>query len=283
MNVTTDKTENLRSARRYIDEASKRGSRIVTLPECFQSPYATDKFEEYSEVIPGDLSVCSKDEHPSMYMLREAAKANGVYVVGGSIPERDADKIYNTSVAIDPSGAIVAKHRKVHLFDIDVKGGQRFKESDTLSGGSSITTFSADVGERTVKVGLAICYDLRFPELSQIMREDGCGVLIFPAAFNTTTGPLHWELLLRARAVDQQCFVVAASPARSPDPSAYQAWGHSMVVSPWGHVLAGGEDIQEREGIVYADVDLNDADNIRESIPVSYQRRNDLYELRRVK
>lgn len=277
--VSTDKKANLSSAREKIDQAAEAGARIVTLPECFQSPYATDQFEEYSEEIPSNLSRCNETDHPSMYMLRKAAMENEIYLIGGSVPERDGKKIFNTSVVVDPNGEMIAKHRKVHLFDIDVKGGQRFKESDTLSAGNSMTSFVAKVSDKvSVKIGLAICYDIRFPEMLQLMRQDGCQMLVFPAAFNTTTGPLHWELLLRARAVDQQCFVVAASPARNPE-SGYQAWGYSSVIDPWGKVVAGGDEIQERPGTIFADIDLSQVDSIRESIPVGYQRRKDLYSL----
>lgn len=275
--VSTDKIKNLEATRSAIDDAAKNGASVISLPECFQSPYATDQFPVYAEEIPKDLSKCDKSKHPSTDMLRRAAMENNVYIIGGSIPEREGDRVYNTCVVVDPAGDLVAKHRKVHLFDIDVPGGQRFKESDTLSSGSSITTFDTPF----CKFGLAICYDIRFPELSQIMREQGCKVLVFPAAFNVTTGPLHWELLLRARAVDQQCYVAATSPARNPE-SAYQAWGYSSLVDPWGKVIAGGDEIAERPGTVYADIDLSEVDTIRQSIPVGFQRRKDLYELNAV-
>eukprot|EP00940_MAST-03C_sp_MAST-3C-sp2_P002256 g2256.t1 len=274
--VSEDKERNLAATRKAIAEASKNGASVVSLPECFQSPYATDQFPVYAEEIPENLADCDASKHPSTTMLREAAKENKVYLIGGSIPEREGDRIYNTCVVVDPSGSMIAKHRKVHLFDIDVPGGQRFKESDTLSGGNCVTTFDTPF----CKIGLAICYDIRFPELSQIMREEGCKVLVFPAAFNTTTGPLHWELLLRARAVDQQCYVAASSPARNPE-SNYQAWGYSSVVDPWGKVVAGGDGICEGPGAVYAEIDLETVDTIRQSIPVGFQRRADIYKLER--
>lgn len=272
--VTADKQANLVSARKSIDEAVRNGASMVSLPECFNSPYATDQFPVYAEEIPMDLSLCTREAHPSTTMLREAAIENNVYIIGGSIPEKDeSGSVYNTCVVVSPDGQLVAKHRKVHLFDIDVPGGQYFKESDTLTGGASITTFDTPY----CKVGVAICYDLRFPELSLLMREQGCELMVYPAAFNVTTGPLHWELLLRARAVDQQCYIAAASPARTPGGEGYQAWGHSMVVGPWGDVAAGGDAIQERPGTVYADIDLSIVHAMRQSIPVGQQKRHDLY------
>jgi omega-amidase len=212
---------------------------------------------------------------PTTAALSEAARENGVWLLGGSYPEVDPNngRVYNTSVVFDPRGEIVATHRKVHLFDIDIPGGQYFKESDTLSGGAQMTTFDTP----WCRMGLAICYDVRFPELSMLMRDAGCDVLLFPAAFNVTTGPLHWELLLRARAVDNQVYVAAISPARSEDSNAYQAWGHSSIIDPWGKVAAGGDAVAEGSGTIVSEIDLDAIASIRQSIPVSHQKRHDVY------
>lgn len=199
----------------------------------------------------------------------------------GSIPERalpaagqpaDAPpRIFNTCVAFGPDGELLARHRKVHLFDIDVPGKITFRESDTLTGGDRLATFDTPFG----RVGLGICYDIRFPQLSMLLRAAGCSILVFPGAFNTTTGPVHWELLQRARAVDTQCFVLTASPARVPGPG-YQAWGHSSVISPWGEVLATTD---EGPATVVADLRLAHVAEVRASIPVGVQARSDLYKL----
>lgn len=165
------------------------------------SPYSTEQFPKYAEEIPPTAAELNIDSHPSTFMLHDEAKRSGIYLIGGSIPERDADgRVYNTSVVFDPTGDIVAKHRKVHLFDIDIPGRMTFKESDTLSAGSSLTTVDTPYG----KIGIGICYDIRFPQLALLYREVGCKLLIYPGAFNMTTGPIHWELLQRARAVDCQ-------------------------------------------------------------------------------
>ena len=142
-------------------------------------------------------------------------------------------------MCISTTGTVLAKHRKVHLFDIDIPGKIRFKESETLSAGDAITVFDVPwKGEKTsVRCALAICYDIRFPELHLAAREKGAEILLIPAAFNMTTGPKHWELVARARAIDTQCYVLMCSAARNVQAS-YHAWGHSMVVSPWGAVLA---------------------------------------------
>ena len=190
----------------------------------------------------------------------------------GSIPEVDAaGRVYNTCVAFGPDGEIVAKHRKVHLFDIDVPGRITFRESDTLTGGDSLATFDTPYG----RVGIAICYDIRFPLLAMLLRAAGCRLLVYPGAFNLTTGPAHWELLQRARALDTQCFVAGVSPARNPD-AAYQSWGHSSVVSPWGDVLVTTD---EKPGTIFAELRLAQVDEVRTQIPVGVQARTDLYSL----
>lgn len=238
------------------------------LPEIWNSPYATAAFPEYAEALSNS---------PSSILLREKAIEHSLWIVGGSIPEVDDNRIYNTCQVFSPTGEVVAKHRKAHLFDIDVPGGIRFFESETLSAGSSVTDFDTPWG----KIGLGICYDIRFPEYALALRAKGCKILIYPGAFNMTTGPAHWELLQRARAVDTQCFVLTASPARvesSPDLKYphYAAWGHSTAVTPWGDILATRD---ETEGIVTADLDMSKVEEMRQAIPVEKQKRVDLYHL----
>lgn len=230
-----------------------------------------------------------------------------MWIVGGSIPERvpknqddddtrahQNDKIYNTCICINPNGIVVAKHRKVHLFDIDVPNKITFRESDTLTAGDTITTF--DEGDVFGTIGIGICYDIRFPQLSQCMIDRGCRILIYPGAFNLTTGPAHWELLQRARAVDGQCYVLTVSPARTLPPNTsnaeheeqgkrstagngkeyphYTAWGHSTAVSPWGEVIA---TCDEREHVVIVDLDMEAVGEMRRNIPTFAQKRSDLY------
>jgi len=268
----SNKEENLKHASELVKEAVAAGANVVTLPECFNSPYQTSAFPEYAEDL-GGLSVGSipkENQGPSAFALSQMAKENQVYLIGGSIPEREGESVYNTCLVFGRDGSLLAHHRKIHLFDIDVPGGIKFKESDTLTGGKSLTSFETEYG----KFGVGICYDIRFPELSQVMALDnGCDFLCFPGAFNMTTGPLHWELLARARAVDNQAYVAVVSPARNPD-SNYQAWGHSSVIDPWAKVISTCE---EKEAIIYADVDLETVKTVRQSIPVRVQRRKDLY------
>ncbi|GAB0489638.1 hypothetical protein MMPV_000863 [Pyropia vietnamensis] len=263
------------------------GVGLIVLPECFNCPYDTSVFSQYSEPVPPvgtPLGQVADSASPTVSMLQQAAAAAGAVVVGGSLPEAGADgAIYNTCVVVGADGTILATHRKVHLFDVDVPGGVCFKESDALTAGGAVTSFS--MGDPVGTVGVGICYDVRFPEYAGVLvRERGARMLVFPGAFNSTTGPAHWELLLRARAVDGQCFVVACSPAWGADGEGgggkgYEAWGHSMVVGPWGdvRVVAG-----RGEETLYADINLEDVHRTRRAIPTSVQRRLDLYSLKTV-
>ncbi|GLG98715.1 Omega-amidase NIT2 [Gryllus bimaculatus] len=274
--VGHNKSENVKRALNLIKTAKTNGCQVVALPECFNSPYGTSTmrrkknantyrkyFSEYAENVPNG-STCQN--------LSKAAKENNIYLIGGSIPEIDGGKLYNTCTAWGPSGELLAQHRKVHLFDIDIPGKITFKESETLSAGSNFTFFDTPF----CTVGLGICYDLRFETMARIYQKKGCQLLIYPGAFNMTTGPLHWELLLRARATDNQLFMAGVSPARVENAD-YVAWGHSTVVDPWGKVLAKAEFDEE---IVYADIDLNALEEVRKSIPISVQSRDDIYEVK---
>lgn len=262
MPVTADKQENLRTARRCLEEAAAHNVDLAILPEMFCCPYENACFRTYGEPEGG----------PAQETLRKAAADLGLYVVGGSLPELEDDRVYNTSYVFGPDGTQLAKHRKVHLFDIDVAGGQSFRESDTLSPGNAITTFETAFGT----MGLCICFDLRFEELARCMCLRGAKVLFVPAAFNMTTGPAHWELLLRQRAVDNQLFTVGTAPARV-ESSSYVAWGHSMVCEPWGgivHQCGTGEEVAVTE------LELSRIDAIRRQLPILSARRTDLYEVR---
>lgn len=263
LSVGANKADNIAHAVAMVTRAAREGgAEVVTLPECFNSPYGTKFFPEYAE----DLSTGSS---PTLDALSKCAKDNEIHLIGGSIPEREEDRLYNTCVVYGPDGDVVGKHRKVHLFDIDIPGKMTFKESDALSPGDSLTCFST----KKCKIGVGICYDIRFAEMALAYRDMGCQLLVYPGAFNMTTGPAHWEALSRSRALDNQVYVATASPARDANAS-YVAWGHSTVIDPWGHVTATTE---EAEAIVYADVDLDYVRTIRDQIPIGRQRRNDLY------
>lgn len=264
-----DKAANLVKVQNFIDSAVHNSTigkiDVVMLPECFNSPYAVDKFREYAENIP---------DGESTNLLSQLAKKHGVFIVGGSIPELgEDDRIFNTSVTFGPSGEVLAKHRKAHLFDIDIPNGITFKELTTLSAGDKATVFK--LGEFG-NVGLGICYDIRFPELAMaaLRLPYNAFAMFYPGAFNTTTGPLHWHLLARSRAVDNEIFTVLCSPARDVGGDGYQAYGHSLVVDPKGNIVA---EAGEGEEILYAELDKLLLPAARTGIPVHYQRRFDIY------
>lgn len=273
-----DKAANLAHARDKVHEAASTGAKIIILPECFNSPYGCDYFPSYAEHLTPYPP--SAEQSPSYHALSTMAKETGTYLIGGSIPEAvvggaeqtDKSKIkyYNTSLVFGPKGELLATHRKVHLFDIDIPGKITFRESDVLSPGNKVTI--VDLPEYG-KIAVAICYDIRFPELGTIAARKGCFALVYPGAFNLTTGPLHWKLLGQGRAVDNQVYVVMCSPAR--DMSAhYPAWGHSLVVDPMAQVVVEAE---EGETIVTAELTGEKIEETRKGIPLRDQRRYDVY------
>ncbi|RMJ27067.1 Nitrilase family protein Nit3 [Aspergillus sp. HF37] len=265
-----DKTVNLSHARTKVLEAANAGASLIVLPECFNSPYGTQYFPKYAETL--SPSPPSRDQSPSFHALSAIASEAKSYLVGGSIPELEpsTNKYYNTSLVFSPAGSLIGTHRKAHLFDIDIPGKIQFKESDVLTPGNQLTI--VDLPEYG-KIGLAICYDIRFPEAAMIAARKGAFLLVYPGAFNTTTGPLHWTLLARARAIDNQVYVAMCSPSRDMN-ATYHAYGHSLVADPSANV---SPEAAEKEDIVYKDLDNDTIVNTRKGIPIYTQRRFDLY------
>ncbi|KAI0849282.1 carbon-nitrogen hydrolase [Daldinia vernicosa] len=267
-----DKTANLAHARDKVVEAARAGAKLIVLPECFNSPYGTNYFPQYAEtLLPGPPS---PDQSPSYHALSAMAAETGAFLVGGSIPEADPDpstnKYYNTSLVFGPDGALLASHRKVHLFDIDIPGKMTFRESEVLFPGNKVTLVDLPGYGR---IAVAICYDIRFPELATVAARRGAFALVYPGVFNLTTGPLHWRLQGQARALDNQLYVALCSPARDMD-AAYHAYGHSLVVDPMARVLV---EAREEEDIVYWDLDGETILETRRNIPLATQRRFDVY------
>lgn len=250
MHVTWDKAQNLKKAARMVEQAAGAQATLAVLPEMFQCPYENQAFPLYAE----------EEEGESFQSLSAMARKNGVVLVGGSIPELCDGRIYNTSYIFGPDGKLLGRHRKVHLFDVDVPGGIRFRESDVLTAGESITVVDTPAG----RIGVAICFDIRFAEMFRAMAVAGAEIICVPAAFNMTTGPAHWELSFRMRAVDNQCFVAGCSPARD-ETGSYVAYGHSLAADPWGTVLAQAGTCEQ---VVLADLDLGQIDRVRRSLPV---------------
>ncbi len=254
-----EKEQNRKDAEGFLEESKRNNAQLIALPEMFICPYDSTFFKDYAEEIP--------EGETSVWIMRMAKKLN-VYILAGSIPEKSGDRYYNTSIFAGPDGNINGIHRKIHLFDIDLEN-QKFKESDTFSPGSQVTVVDTEL----CKIGIAVCYDLRFPELFRLMAQKGALLIIVPALFSMSTGPHHWELLLRARAVDNQMYLVGASQARNHG-NFFVSYGNSMIVDPWGNVLSNAG---EKKGIIYADIDLELVNKVRRELPVLKHLRNDLY------
>ena len=271
MKVIDNKEQNIKKAIAMINKANEKGADLAILPEMFNCPYESEKFVEYSEVC---------DDSYTLKSISSIAKEKSIHVLAGSIPEKviakNDDKtqeyIYNTSFYIDDNGKILGSHRKMHLFDINIKGKVCFKESNTLKAGNEVTVIDTPFG----KIGIAICYDIRFIELSRLMTLKGAKILIFPGAFNLATGPAHWKLLFQSRAIDNQVFTIGVSSAHNKE-SNYESYGHSIVCNPWGEAIAQAKYDEE---LIIAEIDLNEVDKIREELPILVNRRSDIYELK---
>jgi deaminated glutathione amidase len=260
LNSTADKARNLATAERLVRAAAADGAGLVALPEKWNLLAAGEDLAAGAEPLDG----------PSLSAARDWARALGIHLLAGSISERvgDGEKPFNASVLIGPDGEDLAVYRKIHMFDVDA-GGVSYRESAHEQPGTEIVT--APVGELTA--GLTVCYDLRFPELHRIRAVRGARLLTVPAAFTSTTGRDHWEVLLRARAIENAVFVLAPGQVGKAPPH-YDSYGRSMIVNPWGVVLATAPD---EECFVAADLDLAAQERVRESLPALANRRPAAY------
>lgn len=264
MRASNSKEENLLRADRYVEQAVKSGAEIVALPEMFSCPMVHKYYREFAEPKGGKVYSA----------LSDMAKRHGVILIGGSSPELAGaaaggggkePKIFNTSWTFDSNGNEIYEYRKRRLFDISLRDGREFKESKTFqSGAKAPSSFDTPFG----RVGLAICFELRFVTDFVEIEQSGAKVCFVPANFSIPTGQAHWELLFRARALDSQFFVVGVSSARDPE-SKFMSYGHSIVTDPWGDVLwQAGEE--ECVGVV--SIDLDEVDKRREELPVASSR-----------
>lgn len=246
-----------------LKQAADRGADLAVLPEIFNMPYDMTLVPERAESIPGG---------PTCEKLSHWAKSYGLVLVGGSMAEVDADgRYYNTSTLWDSNGDLLTCHRKVHLFDVDLPGGVSFKESSILSPGEKVTVAPV-LG---MKIGIAVCYDVRFPEIFRLMTLKGADFVALPGAFNNVSGPNHWEILLRNRAMENTIYVAGVS-GLAPEDSGYHSWGHSMLVDPFAEVLV---NMGRAEGIAMGKIDPERIRDIRARLPMLKQRREDLYKL----
>lgn len=255
MRSTDDLAANLETCKSLTAKAAADGARLVVLPECF-SFLGRGERDKLAIAEPTD------GEGPIMTMLRDTAAKHGVWIVGGGTPERipgDPKRTFNTALAIDPRGEVVARYRKIHLFDVDIPGGTTLRESDATAAGDEVVVVEMD----GAKVGLSICYDLRFAHLYRALAHDGADVLAVPAAFTRITGQAHWHVLNRARAIENGAFVLAPCQFGTLAGGA-ECYGHSLIIDPWGRVLADGG---EEEGFIVAELDLAEVEAARARIP----------------
>jgi predicted amidohydrolase len=251
MRSGSDRDANLGRAEVLVRDAAARGARLVVLPEVFAWRGPATEEDSVAEPVPG----------PTTARLGALARALGIWLCAGSVHERvpGERRVFNTSCLIDPRGEIVASYRKLHLFDVDLPGQVAVQESATRAPGTEVVTVATELGT----IGLSICYDLRFPELYRRLVRSGAEILLVPAAFTSPTGAAHWEVLCRARAVENQCYVVAADQAGT-SPQGFADWGDSLVADPWGRVLARAGD---GEAIVTAEIDLDYLARVRRELP----------------
>ncbi|HUB08507.1 MAG TPA: carbon-nitrogen hydrolase family protein [Myxococcales bacterium] len=256
MSSGPDKAQNVALARELVSRAAAMGASFVALPENFELMASSQEKREQAEPLDG----------PTLTSLRELARALGITLLAGSLAERaEGGKVHNTSVLVGPDGRDLAVYRKIHLFDVDIRDGATYRESELVVPGSEAVTGDSPQG----RVGLSVCYDLRFPELYRRLSRAGAEILTVPAAFTLLTGKDHWEVLLRARAIENQCFVVAAAQHGS-HPGNRLTYGHSMIVDPWGIVLACCAD---GSGVALAELDRAALARIRKQLPALEHRR----------
>ena len=255
---------NLDTAARLIGDAAGAGASLIVLPEyfCIMGRKDTDKVD--AREVYGD--------GPIQRFLADTARRHRVWLVGGTLPIEVApgvsDRIRNSSLAIAPDGSVVARYDKIHLFGFR-KDTEHFDESRTIEAGNMPVAFEATLGDQPLRIGMSICYDLRFPELYRMLGEGGpCDLLLVPSAFTYTTGSAHWEILLRARAIENQCYVLAPAQGGRHE-NGRRTWGHSMLIDPWGEVVAV---LDEGEGVVAGAIDPARIAEVRENLPALRHR-----------
>lgn len=257
MRAADDKAANLAEAERWVRQAARQGARLVVLPEVFI--WRGDKKLErnVAEPIPG----------PTSRTLATLARELNIFLLGGSVLEEipASPKAYNTSLLFDPLGSLLASYRKIHLFDVDLANGVSLRESATRAPGADVVVAQTELGT----MGLSVCYDLRFPELYRGLAHQGAQLIFVPSAFTAFTGQAHWQTLLCARAIENQCYVIAADQF-GKSANSFECHGHSMIVDPWGTILA---ELADGAGVVSAEIDLDRLAQVRAELPALSHRR----------
>jgi deaminated glutathione amidase len=257
MLASDDKAANLKEAKHGVRHAAAQGARVVALPEVFIWRGSKKIEREAAEPIPG----------PSSAAMAQLARDLGIYLLAGSILEEipGSEKAYNTSLLFDPAGKVVASYRKIHLFDVELANGVSLRESDTRAHGETTAVIQTDL----CSMGLSVCYDLRFPELYRGLASQGAELIFVPSAFTAYTGEAHWETLLRARAIENQAYIIAPDQFGKSAKS-FETHGHSMIVDPWGKVIA---ELPDGPGVITAEIDLEYLANVRAELPALQHRR----------
>jgi predicted amidohydrolase len=257
MLASNDKQANLREATRWVRDAAAKGARLVALPEVFIWRGSKKLERQFAEPIPG----------PTSKSLSDLARELSIYLLAGSILEEisNSERAYNTSLLFDPAGKQIACYRKIHLFDVDLPNGVSLRESETRAHGHGAVIAKTELGT----MGLSVCYDVRFPELYRKLAEQGAEVIFVPSAFTAYTGEAHWETLLRARAVENQVYIIAPDQFGS-SANSFETHGHSMIIDPWGRIVA---ELPEGPGMITASIDLDYLAKIRAEFPALNHRR----------
>lgn len=259
MDSQQDNEENLRKMEERTSEAAQHGAALVVFPETVE--YIGPDMAGHASLVPGNITERFSD----------MARKNGVWLHAGSITEKHEKKARNLSMLFSPEGRCVASYRKLHMFDVTVEDGPSYRESDEILPGETVCLADTDLG----RLGISICYDLRFPQVYRLMADHGAEMLIVSANFTDSTGEAHWEPLLRARAIENTCYVLACGQCGQKP--AFKAHGHSMVIDPWGRILAEAGD---KEEILYAEISSEVLKKTRNQIPCLQNQREDLYQLR---
>jgi len=261
LNAGSDKSQNSDNATKLIKRAALKGAQLIVLPEVFNWRGSRKEIQHNCEPIPG----------PTSMRMSELASSLKIFLLCGSILERNPQgpKPFNTSILINPQGKIVACYRKLHLFKVQLKGKATIDETSIYSAGNEVKTAATPFG----KVGFTICYDLRFPELYRTLASRGALIIFVPSAFTLETGKAHWELLLRSRAIENQIYIIAPNQY-GKDPLCNRNYGHSMIVDPWGTIIA---QCTSGERIIYGELDFKYLKKIRKELPSLKHKRKDIF------
>ena len=257
---TKNEKHTLKTIKNLIDKALDAKAELITLPECATSLQKNSNITKELAKIEA--------ENYSLQTLKEIAKLSSVFILIGSLPIKVHDRLVNRSFLIGPKGDVLYKYDKIHLYDVNLPNGDVYKESDTYKSGNK--AIIGEIKKNKIKIGLTICYDLRFPHLYQDLAVNGAEIIVVPSAFSNLTGPVHWHALLKARAIETGAFIIAPAQTGYHE-CGRTSYGHSLIISPWGKVL---KDAKKKVGIIHANIDVDEVMKARKAIPVLNSKKN---------